>query len=133
MATLDVEGPLAVIPLPLTFSPGSRDRFVAIGARTAGTSGLRGLVRDCSGAVAVNSAVLLGPLLLLLLGTFDIGLMTLTATRIDFAVEAAARCGAIGAAMCPSPPRLPPTALPSRDCEAYDASDFVTTAACESM
>ncbi len=122
---------MAVIPLPLTFPPGSRDRFVAIGARTAGTSGLRGLVRDCSGAVAVEFAIILGPLLLLLLGTFDIGLMTLTATRINFAVEAAARCGAIGAAMCPSPPQTAAYGASIAGLRGLNASDFlVTTAAC---
>src|SRR5258708_19266947 len=107
-ATLDLEGPLAVMRFLLMFSLGSRDCFVTVRAPSVGTSGLRGLVRDCSGAVAVEFLIMLGPLLLLLLGTFDIGIATLTATRINFAVEAAAKCGAISAAMCPSPPHTSP-------------------------
>src|ERR1700757_694490 len=97
-----MEGPLAVIRLPLMSPPGSRDRVVAVSARGVGTGSLWELLRDCSGAVAVEFVLILGPLLLLLLGTFDIGLATLSATRINFAVEAAAKCGAI-ATMCISP------------------------------
>jgi hypothetical protein len=67
-ATLDLEGPLAVIRFLLMSSPGSRDHFVTVRAPSAGTSGLRRLVRDCSGAVAVEFLIVLGPLLLLLLG-----------------------------------------------------------------
>src|ERR1700730_9536317 len=111
--------------------PGSRDRFVAVGARSAGTHGLRGLVRDCSGAVAVEFIIMLGPLLLLLLGTFDIGLVTLTATRINFAVEAAAKCGAISAAMCTSPPQTAAYGASIAGLRGLNASGFlVTTAAC---
>jgi hypothetical protein len=72
-------------------------------APNAAASALTDLVRDCNGVVAIEFLIMLGPLLLLLLGTFDIGLMTLSETRINFAVEAAAKCGAIGAAMCISP------------------------------
>ena len=88
-----MEGALAITRRRLMSSSGSRDRFVAV-LCNAGASGLKRLVSDCSGAVAVEFLVMLGPLLLLLLGTFDIGLAMLTATRINFAVEAAARCGA---------------------------------------
>jgi Flp pilus assembly protein TadG len=128
---LDVEGPLAVIPLPVTSPPASRDRSGAIGARSGGTRGLRGLVRDCSGAVAVEFMIILGPLLLLLLGTFDIGFATLSATRINFAVEAAAKCGAIGAAMCASPPEIAAYGASIAGLSGLGASGFlVTTAAC---
>ena len=72
-----------------------------------------------------------GPLLLLLLGTFDIGIVTLTETRINFAVEAAAKCGAIGAAMCASPPQTAAYGASSAGLPGLDASGFlVTTAAC---
>jgi len=126
-----MEGPLAVIRLTLMFPPGSRDRFVSVSARSAGTSGLRGLLRDCSGAVAVEFIIMLGPLLLLLLGTFDIGLLMLTATRINFAVEAAARCGAISAAMCTSPPQTAAYGASAAGLRGLNASGFlVTTAAC---
>jgi Flp pilus assembly protein TadG len=131
MVSRDVEGPLSAIPLPLTSPPGCRDRLVAVNARSAGTSGLRGLVRDCSGAVAVEFVVMLGPLLLLLLGTFDIGLMTLASTRINFAVEAAARCGAISAAMCTSPPQTAAYGASAAGLPGLNASGFlVTTQAC---
>jgi len=130
-ATLDLEGPLAVIRFLLMSSPGSQDRSVTVRAPSVGTSGLRGLVRDCSGAVAVEFLVVLGPLLLLLLGTFDIGIATLTATRINFAVEAAAKCGAISAAMCASPPQTSAYGASIAGLRGLDASGFsVTTAAC---
>ena len=130
-ATLDVEGLLAVIRPPLMSSPGGQDRFVPVRARSADTSGLRGFVPDCSGAVAVEFLIVLGPLLLLLLGTFDIGIVTLTATRINFAVEAAAKCGAISAAMCASPPQTSAYGASIAGLRGLDASGFlVTTAAC---
>jgi hypothetical protein len=130
-ATLDLEGPLAVIRFLLMSSPGSRDRSVMVRAPSVGTGGLRGLVRDCSGAVAVEFLVMLGPLLLLLLGTFDIGIVTLTATRINFAVEAAAKCGAISAAMCASPPQTSAYGASIAGLSGLDASGFlVTTAPC---
>ena len=130
-ATLDLEGPLAVMRFLLMFSLGSRDSFVTVRARSDGTGGLRGLVRDCSGAVAVEFLVVLGPLLLLLLGTFDIGIVTLTATRINFAVEAAAKCGAISAAMCAWPPQTSAYGASIAGLPGLDASGFlVTTTAC---
>ena len=126
-----MEGALAVIRLPLVSPTGRRDRFVAVAARSAGTRGLRGLVSDCGGVVAVEFIIMVGPLLLLLLGTFDIGLMTLTATRINFAVEAAARCGAISAAMCTSPPQTAAYGASAAGLRGLNASGFlVTTAAC---
>jgi Flp pilus assembly protein TadG len=130
-ATLDLEGPLAVIRFLLMSSPGSRDHFVTVRAPSAGTSGLRRLVRDCSGAVAVEFLIVLGPLLLLLLGTFDIGIVTLTATRINFAVEAAAKCGAISATMCASPPQTAAYGASIAGLRGLNASGFlVTTEAC---
>src|ERR1700751_1559289 len=126
-----MEGPLAVIRLPLMSPPGSRDRFVAVSARGVGTSSLWELLRDCSGAVAVEFVLILGPLLLLLFGTYDIGLATLSATRINFAVEAAAKCGAIGAAMCASPPEIAAYGASIAGLSGLGASGFlVTTAAC---
>ena len=94
---------MTVVPLPLVPLPVNRDCFVLALAPDAVASALTDLVRDCNGVVAIEFLIMLGPLLLLLLGTFDIGLMTLSETRINFAVEAAAKCGAIAAAMCISP------------------------------
>jgi Flp pilus assembly protein TadG len=106
-------------------------RFVTVRAASVGTSGPAGLIRDCSGAVAVEFLIMLGPLLLLLFGTFDIGLVTLTATRINFAVEAAAKCGAISAAMCASPPQTAAYGASIAGLRGLNASGFlVTTEAC---
>src|SRR5262245_42692059 len=121
-------GSIGSIPLLLMSSRGSQDRFVVCAHRA---SGLRGLARDCRGAVAVEFLVMLGPLLLLLLGTFDIGVAMLTATRINFAVEAAARCGAISATMCPSPPQTAAYGASIAGLRGLDASGFsVTAVAC---
>jgi len=121
---------LAVIPLPLTSSPATRDRVVVVRAWGIGTSALRGLVRDCGGVVAVEFVIMLGPMLLLLLGIFDIGLLTLTDTRINFAVEAAAKCGAIGAT-CTSPSDTAAYGASIAGLRGLDASGFsVTTASC---
>jgi len=125
-----MKGALAIIRRRLMSSSGSRDRLVAV-LCDAGVSGLKDLVRDCRGAAAVEFLVILGPLLLLLLGTFDIGLAMLTKTRINFAVEAAARCGAISASMCPSPPQTAAYGASIAGLRGLDASGFsVTTAAC---
>ena len=121
---------MAIMRPRLMSSSRSRDRFVAV-LCNAGVSGLKGLVRDCRGAVAVEFLIIVGPLLLLLLGTFDIGLAMLTATRINFAVEAAARCGAISAVTCPSPPETAAYGASIAGLRGLGASGFsVTTAAC---
>jgi len=128
--TVAIEGPLPVIPLPLMSSPRSRDSFVVRKPSTV-SSARKELVRDCSGAVAIEFVITLGPLLLLLLGTFDIGLVMLTDTRINFAVEAAAKCGAISAAMCTSPSQTAAYGASIARLPGLDASGFsVTTAAC---
>jgi hypothetical protein len=121
---------LAIIRRRLIYSSGSRDRFVAV-LCNAGVSSPKGLVRDCRGAVAAEFLIIVGPLLLLLLGTFDVGLAMLTETRINFAVEAAARCGAISAAACPSPPETAAYGASIAGLRGFDASRFeVTPAEC---
>ena len=122
---------MAVIPLPVMSSPGSGDHFAVVRAPRVVTSALTELVRDCSGAVAVEFAIILVPLLLLLLGIFDIGLVMLAERRINFAVEAAAKCGAISTAMCASPPQTAAYGASIAGLRGLDASGFlVTTAAC---
>ncbi len=102
---------------------------------------LRGLAHDCDGAVVAEFVIILLPLLLLLFGTLDVGLAVLAKTRISFAVEAAAKCGALNMAVCGSAsaiaaygasgsaapsiwpcvarhPRSPLTGPPPRDCRA---------------
>ena len=86
---------------------------------------------DRDGAVAVEFAFILIPLLLLLLGVFDLGVAMLTETRINFAVEAAAKCGAIGAMTCASPAETAIFAVSVAGVPGISASAFaVTTAAC---
>ena len=127
--TIAKEGPLAVIPLLLMSSPRSLGSFVVRKPRTV-ASARKELVRDCSGAIAIEFVIMLGPLLLLLLGTFDIGLLTLTDTRINFAVEAAAKCGAIGTT-CTSPSDTAAYGASIAGLRGLDASGFsVTTAVC---
>ena len=92
---------------------------------------LRVIVRDCDGAVAVEFAVILIPLLLLLFGAFDLGVAMLTETRITFAVEAAAKCGAIGATMCASASETASYGATVARVRGLDASGFaVATAPC---
>ena len=122
---------MTVVPLPLVSLPVNRDCFVLARAPSAVASAFTDLVRDCNGAVAFEFLIMLDPLLLLLLGTFDIGLMTLSETRINFAVEAAAKCGAIGAAMCISPSQTAAYGSSIAGLPGLDASGFlVTTEAC---
>jgi Flp pilus assembly protein TadG len=94
-------------------------------------SALSGVVRDCHGAVALEFAFISIPLLLLLFGAFDLGVAMLTETRINFAVEAAAKCGAIGAATCASPAETAVYGASIAGVPGLNASGFVvTTAAC---
>jgi Flp pilus assembly protein TadG len=94
-------------------------------------SALSDVARDRDGAVAVEFAFILIPLLLLLFGIFDLGVAMLTETRINFAVEAAAKCGAIGAAICASPAETAIYAVSVAGVPGLSASSFaVTTAAC---
>ena len=89
------------------------------------------VVRDCGGAVAVEFAFISIPLLLLLFGIFDLGVAMLTETRITFAVEAAAKCGAIGAMTCVSPTETAAYGASVAGVPGLGASAFaVTTAAC---
>ena len=105
-----------MVRVPLMHSSETQDRILALDTCEAQKSGLRTLVRDCSGVVAVEFLIMLGPLLLLLLGTFDLGLVMLAQTRISFAVEAASTCGAIGAVMCTSPSQTAAYGLRGVDC-----------------
>jgi Flp pilus assembly protein TadG len=94
-------------------------------------SALADVVRDCGGAVAAEFAFISIPLLLLLFGIFDLGVVMLTETRINFAVEAAAKCGAIGAATCASPAETAVYGASVAGVPGLNASGFVVTmAAC---
>ena len=87
--------------------------------------------RNCDGAVAVEFTVMLFPMLLLVLGTFDTGFALLTETRITFAVEAAAKCGAVNTTLCGSPTETAAYGASAAGVPGLNASGFVvTTAAC---
>jgi TadE-like protein len=112
-------------------SPEDRGRLGAFDACSVGASPLRNVARDCGGAVAVEFAIISIPLLFLMAGGFDLGLAMLTETRINFAVEAAAKCGAISAAMCTSPPQTAAYGASIAGLRGINASSFlVTTEAC---
>ena len=68
-----------------------KPRSLPVCGGSAGTDALRELVRDSRGVAAVQFLFLLLPLLLLLLGTLDVGLAMLTANRINFTDEAQGR------------------------------------------
>jgi hypothetical protein len=86
---------------------------------------------NCDGALAVQFAILLLPMLLLIFGTFDTGFALLTETRITFAVEAAAKCGAVNTTLCGSPTETAVYGASIAGVPGLDASGFVvTTAAC---
>jgi len=104
---------------------------VTVRAHTAGSLGLMVLARDRDGAVAAEFAMLLVPMLLLLLGTFDTGFALLAETRITFAVEAAAKCGAVNTTACGSPTAIAAYGASVAAVPGLDASRFVVaTAAC---
>jgi Flp pilus assembly protein TadG len=98
---------------------------MAIHARSTGASPLTDVARDCGGAVAAEFAIISIPLLFLMLGGFDLGFAMLTETRLSFAVEAAAKCGAISASMCPSPSQTAAYAASIAGVPGLDASGFL--------
>ena len=100
-------------------------------ALAARADALKVVAPDCNGAVAVEFAIILIPLLLLLFGSFDLGIAMLTETRITFAVEAAARCEAIGATMCTSASQTASYGATVARVRGLDASQFdVATEPC---
>ena len=92
---------------------------------------LRDLARDCGGAVAAEFVIILLPLFLLLFGTFDVGLAMSAKTRISFAVEAAAKCGALNMPVCNSASAIAAYGASAARLPGLGASGFtVTTVAC---
>ena len=122
---------LTMVWVPGMLSSESQDRILAFGTCDTQKRGRRTIICDCGGAAAVEFLIMLGPLLLLLLGTFDVGLLMLAQLRISFAVEAAAKCSAIGAVMCTSPSLTAAYGASIAGLPGLTASDFlVTTALC---
>jgi Flp pilus assembly protein TadG len=65
----------------------------------------RKAARDCRGAAAVEAAIAIPVLLVLIFGVIEVGFMFWTQVSLNFAVEQAARCGALnfgvnGATIC---------------------------------
>jgi len=104
---------------------------VTVRTHTAGAPGLMAFARNGDGAVAIEFTVMLFPMLLLVLGTFDTGFALLTETRITFAVEAAAKCGAVNTTLCGAPTETAAYGASVAGVPGLNASGFVvTTAAC---
>jgi hypothetical protein len=59
------------------------------------------MLRNDDGATFIEAAIVLPVMLLLILGGLDLGLGMVVATRLNFATESAAACGAVAA--CPDP------------------------------
>jgi Flp pilus assembly protein TadG len=55
----------------------------------------RKAARDCRGAAAVEAAIAIPILLVLIFGVIEVGFMFWTQVSLNFAVEQAARCGAV--------------------------------------
>lgn len=65
---------------------------------------LRILLRDQNGAAAAEFVLILAPLILLVMGTINLGMMMYTTSALHFAVEDAARCATVKAAtVCTNP------------------------------
>jgi len=58
-------------------------------------------MRNENGTVLVEAVIVLPVMLLVILGGLDLGLSMLAATRLNFATESAAKCGAL-AVVCPN-------------------------------
>jgi Flp pilus assembly protein TadG len=71
----------------------------------AGHVGLRP-ISDIRGAAAVEFALILWPLLLLVLGAVDGGRMLWTQNTLQYAVEQAARCAVVSTATCGTPAQI---------------------------
>ena len=61
---------------------------------------LAALAKECHGATAVETAIVLPVFLLLLFTIVEAGLLFWTQSTLQFAVEAAARCAAINTSLC---------------------------------
>jgi Flp pilus assembly protein TadG len=62
-----------------------------------------GFLRSCRGNTAVEFTLVLIPLILLTIGTINLGLMMYTASALHYAVEDAARCSSVKTLICSDP------------------------------
>jgi len=61
------------------------------------------LLRDRSGATAVEASLILPVLLFVLMGTMELGRMAWTQSALTYAVQEAARCAAVRPGVCGTP------------------------------
>ena len=88
-------------------------------------------LRDRHGGAAVEMALVFPFLCLMILGAIDAGWMLWSASTLDFAVEEAARCGAVDATNCGTTANIQGVAVDKAMGLGMSASDFtVTTPAC---
>jgi Flp pilus assembly protein TadG len=94
-------------------------------------SALARLLRARDGAAAVEAAMILPALLLLLLGALEIGRFAWMRAGLQFAVQEAARCAAVQPTICSSPADTQAYAAAKIPDLKIPASDFtVTTPSC---
>lgn len=87
--------------------------------------------RPRAGSVAVEYALILPVLLLFTLGIIDVGRLLWSHATLQRAVDAAARCGAVGAAACGTPSQIASYAVGQAFGLTVDATAFsVSTPAC---
>jgi len=100
-------------------------------AMTNLNSGMGRFLRDHHGGAAVEMALVFPLLCLMILGAIDAGWMLWSASTLDFAVEEAARCGAVDATNCGTTANVQGVAVGKAMGLGMSASDFtVTTPAC---
>ncbi|HLG88382.1 MAG TPA: TadE family protein [Alphaproteobacteria bacterium] len=63
-------------------------------------------LRRVEGVTSLEFAFVLGPLLLLLMGTVEVGEVVWTQNVLNYSVEEAARCGAIDTTICGTPGQI---------------------------
>jgi Flp pilus assembly protein TadG len=92
---------------------------------------LRRLVLAREGIAAVETALILPMLLLLLLGSIEVGRLAWMRAGLQFAVQEAARCAAVQPTICDTPADTQAFAATKVAALNIPASDFtVTTPAC---
>ncbi|HEX5380010.1 MAG TPA: TadE/TadG family type IV pilus assembly protein [Phenylobacterium sp.] len=92
--------------------------------------GLARALRDQRGSTAAEFALVLFPLILLTIGSINVGVMIYTVTTLHFAAEDAARCATVKTTVC-TDPAATATYAASRYKGAVSGVTFVqTTAPC---
>jgi Flp pilus assembly protein TadG len=100
-------------------------------AMTKLSSSVCRFLRDRHGGAALEMALVFPFLSLMILGAIEAGWMLWTASTLDFAVEEAARCGAVDATNCGTTSNVQGIAAAKAMGLGMSASDFtVTSPAC---